>query len=212
MLKNFIFNHFGVNCYVVVDDATKECAIVDPGMEASYEDAQLFQYVEHFSLTPKYILLTHAHIDHISGLRQTCQKYNLPVTMHNDGGKLLRQAEAYGSIMGFSTENMGDLETIHADEGTILKLGETEIECRYVPGHCPGSLCYVIPSAKTVITGDALFQGSIGRTDLPGGNYQQLIDKLKERILTLPDDYGVYPGHGESSTIGDEKRYNPFLV
>lgn len=211
MIKQFIFNHFGVNCYVVYDDDAKQCAIVDPAMEASYEDAQLYQFIEQKQLTPTLLLLTHAHIDHICGLRQISTKFNLPVTMHCDGKKLLGQAEAYGSIMGFSTGNMEDIATAHADEGTMLKVGNIDIECRHVPGHCPGSLCFVIPTEETVITGDALFQGSIGRTDLPGGNYRQLITNLKEKILTLPDNYLVLPGHGEHSTIADEKKYNAFL-
>ena len=211
MIKQFTFNHFGTNCYIVYDDAAKQCAIVDPGMEASYEDAQLYQFIERKELTPTLLLLTHAHIDHICGLRQVADKYHLPVTMHSDGKKLLGQAEVYGSIMGFNTTNLNDLATVHADDGTLLRTGNIDIECRFVPGHCPGSLCFVIPSEEAVITGDALFQGSIGRTDLPGGNYQQLISNLKEKILPLPDNLLVLPGHGEHSTIGDEKKYNAFL-
>lgn len=211
MIKHFTFNHFGVNTYLVVDENSKKCAIVDPAMEATYEDAQLFGHITQNALTVTHILLTHAHVDHIAGLRQCCERYNLPVTMHDEGKKLLRQAEAYGSIMGFMVENMEDLATTHADEGTMLKVGDIDIECRYVPGHCPGSLCFVIPSEKSVITGDALFQGSIGRTDLPGGNHQELIANLKSKVMTLPDDYRVLPGHEASSTIADEKRYNPFL-
>ena len=212
MIKRFAFNHFGVNCYVVVNEATKQCAIVDPAAEASYEEAQLTQYIEEYHLTPVYILLTHAHIDHIAGLRQICNHYHLPVTMHPDGGKLLRQAEAYASIMGFEVENMDGLEVREIQDNDILTLGETKIECRHVPGHCPGSICYVLHGEEAVITGDALFQGSIGRTDLPGGNYPLLIEKIKSRLLTLPDDYVVLPGHGDTSTIGDERRFNGFLL
>ena len=211
MIKHFTFNHFGVNTYLVVDQNSKQCAIVDPAMEATYEDAQLFGEITRSELTVTHILLTHAHVDHIAGLRQCCERYNLPVTMHSDGKKLLRQAEAYGSIMGFEVEKMEDLATLNADEGTIVKVGGIEVECRHVPGHCPGSLCFVIPSEKAVLTGDALFQGSIGRTDLPGGNHQELIANLKSKVMTLPDDYRVLPGHEASSTIADEKRYNPFL-
>ncbi|MBP5190885.1 MAG: MBL fold metallo-hydrolase [Bacteroidales bacterium] len=211
MIKQFTFNHFGVNCYVVFDEETKQCAIIDPAMEASYEDAQLYQFVEQKGLTPTLLLLTHAHVDHICGLRQTSQRYGLPVSMHNEGAKLLRQAEAYGAMMGFDVSAMNDLDTVHIDEGAVLRTGNIDIECRYVPGHCAGSLCFVIPSEEAVATGDALFQGSIGRTDLPTGNYPLLIQKLKEQILTLPDNYLVLPGHGEHSTIGDEKKYNPFL-
>lgn len=232
MIKQFTFNHFEVNCYLIVDEGTKKCAIIDPATEASFEDAQLTQYIEQEQLNVTHILLTHAHVDHIAGLRQVCEHYGLPVTMHPEGRKLLKQAEAYGSIMGFAVNNMNDLEVVEINDGDIIEVGgrksevgginnqpphtshlipHTSIECRYVPGHCPGSMCFVIPQEKAVITGDALFHFSIGRTDLPGGDYPTLIDYLKRRILTLPDDYRVLPGHGIPSQIGKEKKYNSFL-
>ena len=114
--------------------------------------------------------------------------------------------------MGFAVDNMGDLEVQTVEDGEILHVGDTEVECRYVPGHCPGSICFVLPQEKAVITGDALFHFSIGRTDLPGGDYPTLIEKLKTRILTLPDDYSVLPGHGIASQIGKERKYNSFLT
>ena len=234
MIKQFTFNHFGVNCYVVVNEATKQCAIVDPACEASFEDAQLTQFIETEGLKPVMVLLTHAHVDHIAGLRQVCEHYRLPVSMHAEGRKLLKQAEAYGSIMGFAVNNMDDLEVNEINDNDILSiengklridnsagasnnsqfstLNSQFIECRYVPGHCPGSLCFVLPQENAVITGDALFHFSIGRTDLPGGDYPTLIEKLKTRILTLPDDYRVLPGHGIPSQIGKERKYNSFLV
>ena len=217
MIKQFTFNHFEVNTYVIVDEATKQCAIVDPACEASFEDAQLTQYIEQEGLKVTHILLTHAHVDHIAGLRQVCGHYGLPVTMHKDGRTLLRQAEAYGSIMGFAVDNMSDLDVVEINDNDVIQLStlnsqlSTQIECRYVPGHCPGSMCFVIHSEKVVITGDALFHFSIGRTDLPGGDYPTLIEKLKERVLTLPDDYRVLPGHGIPSQIGKERKYNSFL-
>ena len=214
MIKHFTFNHFGVNCYLIVDETTKQCAIVDPAMEATYEDAQLTQYLSTESLQVSHILLTHAHVDHIAGLRQACERFKLPVTMHRDGQKLLRQAEAYGSVMGFDVKSMEafcEFMSLVGDEGTVIMVGNIEVRCLFVPGHCPGSLCFNIPSEESVLTGDALFQGSIGRTDLPGGNYQQLIDNLKEKVMTLPDAYRILPGHGEYSTIADEKEINPFL-
>lgn len=212
MIKQFTFNHFEVNCYLIIDNATMKCAIVDPACEASFEDAQLTQYIDNMSLKVAMILLTHAHVDHVAGLRQVCQHYNLPVTMHKDGRKFLRQAEAYGSVMGFAVDNMGDLEVSEINDDDVLHLGETEIECRYVPGHCPGSICYVLPADKAVITGDALFHFSIGRTDLPGGDYPTLIDSIKRRLMTLPDDYHILPGHGISSQVGKERKYNSFLI
>ena len=211
MIKQFTFNHFEVNCYLIVDVSTRRCAIVDPACEASFEDAQLTQYIEGQGLTVTHILLTHAHVDHIAGLRQCCGHYKLPVTMHTEGRYLLRQAEAYGSLMGFAVDNMDDLDVTEADDNDIIHIGHTEVECRYVPGHCPGSLCFVIHGEKAVLTGDALFHFSIGRTDLPGGDYPTLIEMLKSRILTLPDDYRVLPGHGIASQIGKERKYNSFL-
>ena len=218
MIKQFTFNHFEVNTYIVIDDESKMCVIVDPACETSFEDAQLLQYIEAEGLTVKHILLTHAHVDHIAGLRQVCEHFKLPVTMHAEGRRLLRQAEAYGSIMGFAVDNMDDLEINEINDGDVIELStlhsplSTQIECRYVPGHCPGSMCFVVAEDKAVLTGDALFHFSIGRTDLPGGDYPTLIEKIKTRILTLPDDYIVLPGHGIASQIGKEKKYNSFLA
>ena len=211
MIKRFTYNHFEVNCYLIVDETTRECAIVDPAAEASFEDAELIQEIATEELTVTHILLTHAHVDHIAGLRQCCEHYNLPVTMHRDGRKLLSQAEAWGSMMGFAIDNMGDLKVQEIDDGQTLNIGGIEVECRLVPGHCPGSMCFVVPQEKAVFTGDALFHFSIGRTDLPGGDYPTLIERLKTRILTLPDDYRVLPGHGIESQIGKERKYNSFL-
>ncbi len=212
MIKRFTFNHYEVNCYVVSDEATQQCAIVDPACEASFEDSQLLQYLEEHHLVPAMILLTHAHVDHIAGLRQVCEHFKLPVSMHREGRKLLRQAEAYGAIMGFAVDDMGDLDVVEIEDDEVLKVGGLDVECRYVPGHCPGSMCFVVPADKAVITGDALFHFSIGRTDLPGGDYGTLIEKLKTRVLTLPNDYVVLPGHGIESQIDKERKYNSFLV
>lgn len=218
MIKRFTFNHYEVNCYVVFDDRvptagdTRQCAIVDPACEASFEDSQLLQYLDEQHLAPTMVLLTHAHVDHIAGLRQVCEHFKLPVTMHRDGRKLLRQADAYGAIMGFAVDNMEDLDVVEIDDGEVLKVGGLDVECRYVPGHCPGSMCFVVAADRAVITGDALFHFSIGRTDLPGGDYATLIDKLKTRVMILPDDYVVLPGHGIESQIGKERKYNSFLV
>ena len=211
-VKQFVFNHFQTNCYVLWDEVTKECAIVDPCAEATYEDERLSQYVEGNGLKVVKILLTHAHVDHIAGLREVCGRYGLPVTLHRDGVKLLKQAEAYGAMMGFDVTAMGDLSCEFIEDNDVLKMGDGEVECRYVPGHCPGSMAYVLKGAQMVLTGDALFCGSIGRTDLPGGDYALLIEKIRTRIMVLPDEYQVLSGHGDLSTIGDERRYNGFLV
>lgn len=211
-IKQFELNHFGTNCFVLWNEDTKQCAIVDPGAETTYEEAQVTQYIDEQGLEPKLILLTHAHVDHIAGLREMCARYGLPVTMHPDGKKLLGQAEVYGAVMGFEVESMESLPVVEIHDDDVLELGGEKIECRAVPGHCPGSMAFVVPDAQVVLTGDALFRGSIGRTDLPGGDYATLIEKIRTRLLTLPDEYEVLPGHGDISSIGVERRYNGFLI
>ena len=130
MIKQFTFNHFEVNTYLIIDNATKRCAIVDPACEASFEDAELVQYIESERLVPKLILLTHAHVDHVAGLRQVCEHYGLPVTMHKDGRKLLRQSAAWGTMMGFAVESMEDLAVREIEDNDIIKIenGEWIIE------------------------------------------------------------------------------------
>ena len=213
-VKQFVFNHFQTNCYVVWDEEAKVCAIIDPASEAGYEDVQLAQFVDSNGLKVVKILLTHAHVDHVAGLREACERFRLPVTLHRDGVKLLRQAEAYGTMMGFHVGPLDDLPCDFIEDNDVLTMGESpsRIECRFVPGHCPGSMVFVLPEEQMVVTGDALFHGSIGRTDLPGGDYRQLIEKINSRIMVLPDEYEVLPGHGDLSTIGEERLYNGFLV
>jgi len=207
-VKQFVFSHFMENCFVVWDEDSKEASVIDPGAYGQFEVDELFHFVDKNGLTLKYILLTHAHIDHIAGLRQVCENYHLPVTMHADGMKLLGQAEVYGSVMRFdNVSNMNDLNTVFIKDGDIVG----PFECRYVPGHCPGSMAFVLHEDKMVFTGDALFRGSIGRTDLPGGNYDQLIKSIRTQILSLDDLYEVLPGHGDITSVGEEKMYNGFL-
>lgn len=210
-INTFEFNPIQVNCYLVWDAETMQCAIVDPGMSSTEEHATLTQYIEQNGLEPVYILLTHGHVDHVAGLREVCEHYHLPVTLHQDGIKLLRQVEAYASMMGFQVRPLDDLDTHLINDNDILTLGNGTIECRYVPGHCPGSICYVLHNEQTVLTGDAIFHFSIGRTDLPGGDFDLLIEKLKSRILSLPDNYRILPGHGIPSIVWKEKKFNSFL-
>ena len=215
-VKLFTFNHFQVNTFVLWEEPSGQCAIVDPAAQASYEDERLNDFIEGNGLKPVRILLTHAHVDHIAGLRQACERYKLPVTLHADGVKLLRQAAAYGAVMGFEIDAVDDLQSCFITDNEVLTIGDDgqsgQIECRYVPGHCPGSMAFVLHAEVMVLTGDALFRGSIGRTDLPGGDYNMLMNSLHSRIMTLPDDYQVLPGHGELSTIGEERLYNGFLI
>ncbi|MBQ0160231.1 MAG: MBL fold metallo-hydrolase [Bacteroidales bacterium] len=206
-IKQFVFNHFQVNCFIVWDASTKDCYIIDPGCEELYEYEQLYAFVDKNELHPQAIMLTHAHIDHICGLRDVCDHYHLPVSLHADGKKLLGQAELYGSVMNFRTKPLDDLDCRFIEHGDHIG----PFECRHVPGHCPGSLAFILHDERVVITGDALFRGSIGRTDLPGGNYDTLMHSIYTQLLTLDDLFEVLPGHGDTSTIGEEKMYNGFL-
>ena len=211
-IKQFTVNHFMVNCYLLADEVSRQCAIVDPGMSADSERQAVDDYIRQHALRPALLLLTHAHVDHVAGLREAADRYGLPVSLHQDGVPLLAQAATHGPLMGFlHVASPEGLRMAFVEDGSKLSLGDGEIEVRHTPGHCVGSVCYVLHAEKAVLTGDTLFRGSIGRTDLPGGDLDTLMSHLYSRILTLPDDYEVLPGHGDGSTIGFEKRSNPFL-
>lgn len=210
MIKRFQFNHIQVNTYVVYD-GTKQCAVIDPGMETPAEREEILGFIEENGLIPKYILLTHSHIDHIAGLEALCGKYNMPASLHPDAVGILHQAGAYASVMGFDMDNLDNLPMRFIEDRDVLRFGETEIEALAVPGHAAGSMAYCMHDERVVFTGDAIFCQSIGRTDLPSGDYDQLICNLKTKILTLPNDYLLLPGHGPETTVGDEKKNNPFL-
>ena len=209
-IKCFVFNHIEVNTYLVYDE-TLSCVVIDPGMETAEENEVFTSFVTHNNLKIKAVLLTHTHIDHISGLRCLYDLYKAPVYLHEDAKKILHQAEIYASVMGFETGNLEDIPVTTIDHGGIITFGQSQIEALFVPGHAAGSLCFCLHSDKAVFSGDALFNRSIGRTDLPTGNFQQLLDNLRTKVLSLPDDYTVFPGHGPETTIGYEKEHNPFF-
>ena len=209
-IKCFVFNHIEVNTYLVYDE-TLSCVVIDPGMETAEENEVFTSFVTRNNLKIKAVLLTHTHIDHISGLRCLYDLYKAPVYLHEDAKKILHQAEIYASVMGFETGNLEDIPVTTIDHGGIITFGQSQIEALFVPGHAAGSLCFCLHSDKAVFSGDALFNRSIGRTDLPTGNFQQLLDNLRTKVLSLPDDYTVFPGHGPETTIGYEKEHNPFF-
>lgn len=209
-IKCFVFNHIEVNTYLVYDE-TLSCVVIDPGMETAEENEVISSFITRNNLKITAILLTHTHIDHISGMRCLYDLYKAPVYLHEDAKKILHQAEIYASVMGFETGNLEDIPVTTVGQGETIAFGQSQIEARFVPGHAAGSLCYCLHSDKAVFTGDALFNRSIGRTDLPTGNYAQLMENLRSKIITLPDDYTVFPGHGPRTSIANEKKYNPFL-
>lgn len=208
----FQFSLFGINTYVVFDPESKECVIIDPGMSTPQEEKAIENFLAEKGLTLTQIINTHLHIDHVAGIPFLREKYGAPVKAH-EGDKFLGEGlDLQAGMFGLNLD-LGDLEiSEYLKPGDKIKIGKGELEVIEVPGHSKGSISLYSPADKFVITGDALFQGSIGRTDLPGGNYKELISSIEKGLLNLPDDTVVFPGHGPSTTIGAEKRSNPFLV
>lgn len=211
-IKQFVFNHFGTNCYVLSDPGSRQCLIVDPAMEFPAEYQRMDNYLVQQQLTLSGILLTHAHVDHIVGLAGLCTRHSVPVMAHPDAYPLIRQADCYAGAMGFTLDTPWDGIATPLDGQRTVLLGDEEITYEAVPGHCPGSLIYVLPAEQVVFTGDVLFRRSIGRTDLPGGDLDALMQSLRTKVLTLPRDYTVLPGHGDITTIGEEQDRNPFVA
>lgn len=207
----FTFNQIEVNTIVLYDE-TKEAVIVDPGMSSFIEREELSNFVKDNELEVKYIINTHPHIDHALGNGYCVGTFKVPLLMHEAGMNIYHHAVAYGAAFGMDCDrsDFPDPDR-YIREGDVICFGHQELQVLYTPGHADGSVCLYIPAASCVIVGDVLFAGSIGRSDLPTGSHKLLIDSLKMKILTLPDTTVVYPGHGPTTTIGDEKRNNPFL-
>ena len=210
-LEQFVFNPFSENTYVVYDDDTKECVIIDPGCSTAGEENELFGFIDSHHLKPLMVINTHGHIDHIAGNTAVKKRYGIPVAAHpnvkNDFLRSRQQAQMFGLPF------MGDCELPDRDleDGEIIKVGESTLEVISTPGHAIGSISLYAQIEGWVFTGDALFCQSIGRTDLPGGSYVQLRTVIIERLFHLPDDTEVFPGHDQSTTIFDERQYNTLL-
>ena len=215
MLKfeSFVFNPFAENTYVVYDEATKECVIIDAGCATAGEENQLFGFIDSHGLKPLMIISTHGHIDHVIGNAAVKKRYPVKVAAHPDVKPDLTQAKRHAVWLGFRTEGEAtvDLPDLDLKDGEIIKIGESTLEVICTPGHAQGSISLYAEMEGWVFTGDALFCRSIGRTDLAGGDYEQLRESIRERLFHLPDDTEVFPGHGESTTIFDEQRFNMYL-
>jgi len=211
MLKidSFTFNPFQENTYVLSDESG-ECIIIDPGCYDAEEKEELAIFIDSKGLKPVKILLTHAHIDHVLGINFLAGKYGLPIVMNSIETELLKSASIYGQMWGIQVEPAPDPQEFLKD-GDTFTFGKTELEVLFTPGHSPGSLSFYHRPTKQLIAGDVLFYGSIGRTDLPGGNFETLEKSIRTKLYTLEDDVIVYSGHGQSTTIGHEKHTNPFV-
>lgn len=206
MLKvmRFLLGPLDNNTYIVVDEPTGEAAIVDP----SFDSRPLWETIQRNGWSLKYVLNTHAHIDHVVENVYFVEQSGSPLAMHPDDLPLLQAMPTQAAWMGMEPPPVMEPTRLLADNDTV-KVGGEKLAVVCTPGHSPGSVSFL--GEGFAITGDALFVGSVGRTDLPGGNTERLLRAIRDRLLVLPDETIVYPGHGEKSTIGVERRTNPYL-
>jgi hydroxyacylglutathione hydrolase len=208
-LKAFTFNPFQENTYLIYND-NKQCWIVDPGMYDSREHIQFSQYITSAGLQPVSIINTHTHLDHIFGVQELKDRYKIPFGIHERDQPVLKGAPTSAMIFGVELSKAPTPDFFIA-ENQPLKLGDDTLEVRFTPGHSPGSIVFYYPDGGWLIGGDVLFNGSIGRTDLPGGNFDTLINSIRSQVFTLPAETIVYSGHGPETTVEEEMRSNPFL-
>lgn len=211
MLKvhSFVFNAFQENTYVVYDE-NGLCAIIDPGISNRDEELSFTSFIKQNRLKPVALYNTHCHIDHVLGNHFIYEEYGLIPQFHEGEVPVLVAVENMAPMYGFQYETSPIPEKF-LTENQVVILGDYTLQLLFVPGHSPAHLCFYSRENGFVIGGDVLFRNSIGRTDLPGGNHQQLLDNIRQKMYTLPDDTVVYPGHGPTTTIGFEKETNPFI-
>jgi len=208
-IKSFVFSPIQENTYILYNE-TKDCIIIDPGAYFEDEKETLAAYIDKTGLKPKMLLNTHCHLDHVFANKFIAERYGLTLAIHEDEKKLLELAPASGLMYNMPFDNyQGEFQFLKPGED--IKLGEDKLSILFTPGHSPGSISFYHQEGQFVISGDALFNRSIGRTDLPGGNYDQLISSIRTQLLTLPPETKVYSGHGPVTTIGEEANENPFL-
>jgi hydroxyacylglutathione hydrolase len=203
-IKTITVGPFEMNCYVVAEDAFPECLIIDPGDEPE----RIIKVIEDHGLEPTRIVNTHNHIDHIRHVSKIQDHFNIPFYLCEDDLPLLESIKSQGLLFGLPSSEPPKVSGF-LKEGDSFKLHKEQFQVFFTPGHSPGSICIYVPGH--VFVGDVLFKDSIGRTDLLGGSYEVLMNSIRTKLLTLPDDTIVYPGHGPVTTIGREKQFNPFI-
>ncbi len=209
-IKSFTFSPVQENTYVLYNEK-KQAFIIDPGCYFTAEEEKLLQFITENDLTPVKLINTHCHLDHVFGNKWVHKKFNLELHLHPLEEKVLAFAPTSGQMWGLTFENYsGPLHFIN--DGDVIELGDDKLEVILAPGHSPGSICFYNAAQNLLIGGDVIFYESIGRTDLPGGDHETLLKSIREKLFVLPDETVVYSGHGQSTTIGHEKKHNPFLV
>ena len=208
-VKAFVNNPLEENTYILYNESG-DCIIVDPGMYTASEQNAVVNFIKQNNLAPVALLNTHCHIDHVLGNKLISDLYNLTPQFHKGELEVLEAVIAYAPQFGLRYEPSPSPQHFLPESG-MVRFGSITLQLIFCPGHSPAHLCFYDQETNQLIGGDVLFRGSIGRADLPGGNYQQLLTNIREKLFTLPDDCVVYPGHGPSTTIGFEKQYNPFF-
>ncbi len=207
ILQKLTVGPFQENCYIVGDEATGTGALFDPGDEAT----RIALAVEQTNLEIAQIVITHAHIDHVGAVTALVDEYACPVVMHREAEPMLRQLPNQALMMGVRFGKVPNVDG-YVEDGEVIRVGGLSFNALYTPGHAPGHLAFYSADEGLVISGDALFAGSVGRVDLPGGSMEVLMRSINERLLTLPDETVVLSGHGPETTIGEERAHNPFLI
>jgi len=208
-IRSFANNPYQENTYILYDE-TGECAIIDPGMYTAAEQNAVVNFIRDNQLKPVLLLNTHCHIDHVLGNKLVFDLYGLKPQFHHGELYILEAVPAYAPQMGIRYELSPAPDHYLSETGTV-SFGNTDLQLIFAPGHSPAHLCFYDEADNLLVGGDVLFRGSIGRTDLPGGDYDLLIRNIREKLFTLPEDCTVYPGHGPETTIGFEKKHNPFF-
>lgn len=207
----FTFNAFQENTYIIYDD-TGDCLLIDPGCFDERERRRLRAFVSERGLRPVRLLNTHCHIDHVFGNAFVAKEYGLGLEIHAGELPVLYAFPEVARMYGIAPIQPSPEPVAFLKENTVLEFGNTRLELLFAPGHSPASLCFYDRAGGYVVAGDVLFEGSIGRTDLPGGNYKTLMNSIVNQLLPLPDDTVVYAGHGDPTTIGRERIANPFIA
>lgn len=209
-IEKLTFNPFQENTYVLWDESL-EAVIVDAGCYSAGEAQALYDFISQRGLRPVLALNTHGHVDHMLGVCGVKQTYGIPFALHPDDNFLIESADRHGEVFGFRVKDIPAVDST-LEDGADLTFGNTTLQIIHTPGHTPGHVCLYDPVGRQLLTGDTLFRESIGRTDLPGGNYGWIMKSIIDRILPLGEEVAIFPGHGPSSSLGYEMQRNPFII
>lgn len=206
IFETLVVGQLGVNCFILADRETKEGVVVDPGADSE----EILAVVKANGIKVRYILNTHGHFDHVGGNRRLVEATGATLMIHQGDEPFLSRASRSATMYGLKAED-SPAPGAYLTDGQVITFGSTELRVIHTPGHSPGGSCFYLPGEGRLISGDTLFAESIGRTDLTGGSQEQLVGSIRTKLLPLPEETKVYPGHGPATTIGHEKRHNPYL-